>query len=266
MTQAGALWRRIDPRFIQIATLSCLLMLAILRLDSGASAAQACITILCAVGTQLLLGARRDWRSAVITGLSLSILLRANDPLVWAAAAALGVGSKFFLRIGGKQIFNPACFAIVAMLLGSNEAWVSPGQWGALAWAAAALASAAALVLTRAGRTDTAAAFLGTYALLLAVRCQWLGDPWTIPLHQIQSGSLLIFAFFMITDPRSTPNAAAGRVVFAVAVAVLAYVLQFDWQVRPGLFYALFIVSPLTPVLDRVLRSSRFIWHERAEA
>ena len=41
---------------------------------------------------------------------------------------------------------------------------------------------------------------------LLLARAFWLGDPLAIPLHQMQSGSLLIFAFFMISDPRTTPD------------------------------------------------------------
>ena len=254
------LWRRIDPRFIQIGTLSALLVLAILRFDTGASVAQACVTIGAALVTQTLMGRTLDWRSAAITGLSLSILLRTHDPVVWAAAGTIGVASKFLIRIRGKQVFNPACFAIVVLLLGTSEVWVSPAQWGALVWGAAALVSAAALVLTRAARADTAVAFLATYAALLAARCVWLGDPFTIPLHQLQSGSLLLFAFFMITDPRSTPDAASGRIVFAVMVAVLAYELQFRFQLRTGLFAALFILSPVTPLLDRLLPSRRFTW------
>lgn len=257
--QAGAFWRSIDPRVIQIATLSGLL-LASVRLQTGVSAAQACVTIAGALAAQGLVGGRRDWRSAAISGLSLTILLRSHAPLVWLLAGVLAVVSKRLIRVNGKHVFNPACFAIVAMLTGSGAAWVSPGQWGALAWGAAALTCAAGLVLSRAGRVDTAAAFLAAYTGLLAARCVWLGDPWTIPLHQMQSGALLIFTFFMITDPRSTPNSSAGRVIFAVVVALLAYELQFRWQVRTGLFYALFIISPVTPLLDRMLPSDRFTW------
>jgi hypothetical protein len=57
----------------------------------------------------------------------------------------------------------------------------------------------------------------------------------------------------MITDPRSTPDRRLGRILFAVSVAGLAYWLQFRWQLHPALFYALAVMSPLTPVIDRVL-------------
>ncbi len=246
---------RRDGRGLQIAVLSTLLAVQIFGLDFGASAAQAAVTIAAALGAQAVgcraLGLGREWRSAAITGLSLSLLLRSHDPVVWVAAGVLGVGSKFVIRVRGKHVFNPACFAIVAMLL-SGQAWVSPGQWGALAWFGLLLGGGAVLVLSRARRVDTAAAFLLCYALLLGVRCVVLGDPWTIPWHQLQSGALLIFAFFMITDPRTTPGRRAGRIGFAVVVAGLAYGLQFHWQMREGFFYALALAAPLVPLIDRV--------------
>jgi hypothetical protein len=43
-------------------------------------------------------------------------------------------------------------------------------------------------------------------------------------------------------------------------VALLAYWLQFRWQLRPALFYALAALSPLTPLIDRVLPAARFAW------
>ncbi len=96
--------------------------------------------------------------------------------------------------------------------------------------------------------------------MLLASRCVALGDPWAIPLHQMQSGALLVFAFFMITDPRSTPNSRAGRVVFACCVAAVAHLLVFRWQMREGLFYALIAAAPLTPLLDSAVPARRFTW------
>lgn len=244
-----------DGRHPQIAVLSALLALQIGWIDFGASAAQAAMTIAAALSTQWVagrtIGLRWDWRSPLITGLSLSLLLRSHDPAVWAAAGLLGIGSKFLLRVGGKHLFNPACFAIVVLLL-SGQAWVSPGQWGALAWSGLLLGGGAAVVLSRARRVDTAIAFLLCYACLLGIRCQVLGDPWSIPWHQLHSGALLIFACFMITDPRTTPDRRSGRIGFAVVVGILAYALQFHSQMREGLFFALALAAPLVPLIDRL--------------
>jgi Na+-translocating ferredoxin:NAD+ oxidoreductase RnfD subunit len=254
----------VDPRVFQIAALSALLAVGIGHFELGASASQAVLTIGAAVATQALacrvLGKTYDWKSPAITGLSLTLLLRTHDPLVWAASGVIGITAKFLFRVRGKHLFNPACLAIVILLLATNEVWVSPGQWGTLGWEAAALAAAAGLVLSRAGRIDMAVAFLSCWWLLLAARCLWLGDPWSIPVHQMQSGALLIFACFMITDPRSTPNSRAGRLVFAATVALVGHWLQFYGQIREGLFYALVGVSLVTPLLDMALPQRRFTW------
>lgn len=220
--------------------------------------------LLAQAGFCRLFAAPFDWRSPLVTGLSLSLLLRTNTPLLWVAAPVLAIGSKFLLRVRGKHVFNPAAFAIVALLLGADGVWVSPGQWGAAAWLALLVASAGGLVLTRSTRLDTAAGFLLCFGGLLAWRACLLGDPWAIPLHQMQAGSLLLFAFFMVTDPRSTPDSRAGRMLFVAAVSALAYHLLFAWQLRPGLYYALVSVSCLTPLIDLLLPARRFRWQRPA--
>jgi enediyne biosynthesis protein E5 len=164
------------------------------------------------------------------------------------------------LRIDGRHIWNPAGFAIVILLLTSNGVWISPGQWGTSVWFASLLAFFAILVLQAAQRADIALFFLGSHAALLLARALWLGDPLAIPLHQMQSGSLLIFAFFMISDPRTTPASRLGRLLFAFAVAALAHYLAFFMQLRPALYFALIALSPITPLLNRVLPGLQFEW------
>jgi Na+-transporting NADH:ubiquinone oxidoreductase subunit NqrB len=255
-----------DARHFQIATLASLLCVQIASFDLAASPAQAATTIAATLIAQCVSvratgRGQFDWRSPLITGLSLSLLLRTHDPLLWVGAAVLAIGSKFVLRVHDKHIFNPATFAIVALLsVAPDKAWVSPGQWGEAVWLSLLLVCCGGLVLQRAERADTALAFFASYAAALMLRAVWLGDPLAIPLHQLQSGALLLFGFFMITDPRSTPDRRIGRVLFAVAVAGLAYWLQFRWQLRPALFYALAALSPLSPLLDRLLPAPRFRW------
>ncbi len=253
-----------DPRWFQVGALSTLLAASILRYDLAATPAQAVVTLAAALAAQAgfcaMFGVRFDPLSPLITGLSLSLLLRTHDAALWAAAPVLAIGSKFLLRVGGKHVFNPAAFAIVALLGMGANVWVSPGQWGTQAWLAGAMLCGGCLVLTRAGRLDTAAAFIGSYAALLLARAWQLGDPLTIPLHQLQSGSLLLFTCFMVTDPRSTPDRRAGRVLFAAAAAGLAHQLQFGLQLRTGLFWALACASALTPLLDALMPAARFRW------
>ncbi|UFZ02293.1 RnfABCDGE type electron transport complex subunit D [Bradyrhizobium ontarionense] len=257
-------WRLPDARYVQIAALTTLLAINFTVIDFGARPAASVVAIACAVLTQLiccwLSGNPLDVRSPVITGLSLSLLLRADVLWLHAAAAVIAISSKFLLRIDGKHVFNPAGLAIVVLLFTTNGVWISPGQWGTAIWFASLAGLFAVLVLSASRRIDIAIFFFAAHAALLLARAAWLGDPPAIPLHQLQSGSLLIFTFFMISDPRTTPDSRVGRLLFAVTVAIAAYYLAFVMQMRPALYVALIALSPLTLVLDRLIPAVRFSW------
>jgi Na+-transporting NADH:ubiquinone oxidoreductase subunit NqrB len=258
-----------DARHYQIAALSALLIFNLGWLDFGAQPLNSALAIAAALATQafctyLFSLPSFDPRSPLITGLSLSLLLRADEPWLPALAAVIAIGSKFIFRIGGKHIFNPAGFAIVVLLASAHGVWISPGQWGSAVWFAALVSFFAILVLHAARRSDIAIFFLVSHAALQFVRAGWLGDPIAIPLHQLQSGSLLIFSFFMISDPRTTPDSRLGRFIFALSVALFAHYLAFFMQMRPALYVALIALSPLTLVIDRLLPAERFTWSRPA--
>jgi enediyne biosynthesis protein E5 len=253
-----------DARHFQIVALSSLLLVNFTWIDFGANPLYSALAILSALATQvvcsLLAGLPIDLRSPLITGLSLSLLLRADAPWLPALAGVIAIASKFIFRLDGKHIWNPAGFAIVVLLFTQHGVWISPGQWGTGIWLAALLVFFAILVLQAAQRSDIALFFLGSHAALLVGRAVWLGDPLAIPLHQLQSGSLLIFAFFMISDPRTAPDSRLGRLLFALSVAALGYYLAFFMQMRPALYVALIALSPLTLLLDRIIPAKRFAW------
>jgi Na+-transporting NADH:ubiquinone oxidoreductase subunit NqrB len=258
-----------DARHYQIVALSTLLVYNLGWLDFGARPLNSALAIAAALATQALCTwwfalPTFDPRSPLITGLSLSLLLRADEPWLHALAAVIAIGSKFLLRIDGKHIWNPAGLAIVVLLFTTQGIWISPGQWGSTVWLAALLAFFAILVLHAAQRSDIALFFLGSHAALLLARAWWLGDPLAIPIHQLQSGSLLIFAFFMISDPRTTPDSRLGRFLFALSVALLAHYLTFFIQMRPALYVALIALSPLILLIDKVLPAQRFQWSRPA--
>jgi enediyne biosynthesis protein E5 len=263
--------RRTDPRHFQIIVLAALLAFNIGWIDFGAEPLNSLMAVAAALMTQLVCTRvlRRpalDLRSPLITGLSLSLLLRADAAWVHAAAGSIAIGSKFILRIDDRHVWNPAGFAIVVLLVMlPDRLWISPGQWGTSAWFVMLVSCAAFMVLNSARRGDVALFFLACHGALLFARALWLGDPPAIPLHQMQSGSLLIFAFFMITDPRTTPAARPGRFLFALAVALTAHWLAFAWQMRPALYVALIALSPVTLVLDRIFPAARFAWRDPAQ-
>ena len=264
-----------DARHWQILALSGLFSLSWLTSDFGVTPMHLAMTITGALTAQMIgtgvlnLRAQRnilakfEWKSALITAFGVCILLRAADLWIWFAAAFVGIALKFLIRWKGKHIFNPGCIGIVAMmLLVGLDAWVSPGQWGQAPLITGYAMALAALTLSSAKRLDIALGFLGSFAAILFARAAWLGDPMAIPLHQLSSGALLIFAFFMITDPRSTPDSRPGRILFAVAVASLTAWLIIGPNIRGAPLMALAALAFLTPVIDRVLPARRFEWVE----
>src|SRR5262245_49865432 len=254
-----------DPRLYQIATLAGRLTYGVWWLDLEVRLPTAVAIIGSALATQLaceiVAGRPRcDPRSALISGLSLCLLLRTGSLDMAMLTAIVAVVSKFTLRVQGKHVFNPTNFALVAMMLVTGAVWVSPGQWGSGAVFAFLLASAGGLVVNRAARADVTCAFLVSYATLLVGRSLWLGEPLAIPLHRLENGALVLFSFFMISDPRTTPDSRAGRVVFAGLVALGACIVQF-WLFRTNsLLWSLAVFSVAVPLIDRLLPGSRYQW------
>lgn len=204
--------------------------------------------------------------SPLITSLGMSLLLRADHYGTVMIATTAAILSKFLIRINGKHVFNPGNFGIVTALVLLPDAWVSPGQWGESGWYALLFLGAGGVVLRQVGRWDTTVAFLGSYAALEAIRNLWLGWTWDVWLHRLMSGSLLLFALFMVTDPRTIPNARNGRLIWAIAIAVLTFILRNVFFVPTAVFWALFALAPLTLLIDWVLPSDRFIWVRSAES
>lgn len=255
----------LDPRYYQISVLAGLLVYGVLRLDlevQPAQAATALATVLAAqaLANRLVGRPSLDILSALISGLSLCLLLRTSSVPVAVLAAVITIASKFILRWNGKHIFNPTNLGITATILLTGQAWVSPGQWGSAAFFTALVALAGALVVTRAARADLVLAYIGAYSALLAARTLWLGDPWSIPLHQLENGALVIFAFYMISDPRTTPDSRIGRLLFALLVALGTYYSRFMLYRPDAALWALVLCSPLTPLIDRLLPGRRFEW------
>lgn len=288
-------WTR-DPRHFQIAVLSLLLTYGVMELRFPITLPRLLVTLGTAIAIQWLghrwmhrkaksvpcgtrgpaargiagvpgvsglAGVSRrplDLRSPIISSLSLCLLLRTDDLWIAAAAAAIAIGSKFLFRVGKKHVFNPANIGIAAVTLATSHAWVSPGQWGSVALLGFTLAGLGGLVVYRAARSDVAYAFIATYALVLFGRALWLGDPLTIPVHQLSSGALLLFTFFMISDPKTTPDSRTGRFAHGILVALVACAFRFVFFQPDGLLWSLALAAPLVPVWDRLFPGTAYEW------
>ncbi len=212
-------------------------------------------------GTALTGGSHSAFKSGFISALGLSILFKANHYETLALCAAISVGSKFLIRYNGKHIFNPTNFGMIICMLLTGDAWISPGQWGNSATLLFLVGAMGGMVVLKVGRMDTAFAFIGTLLGLQFLRSivflQW---PVDFLLHSFSSGSLLLFAFFMITDPMTSPNHQAGRIVWAAMVAALSfYMSNFLW-INAAPIWALFFMSPLVPFIDNILKDRKFEW------
>ena len=260
-----AAFRGRDPRLYQIGILTVLIAYGTVWLDFDISLVNAVIILGTAQLTQYVY--TRLWelpffdpKSALISSLSLCLLLRTNSVAAAAAVAHVTIASKFLLRWEDKHIFNPTNFALVfALCMGLG--WVSPGQWGREVLFAFLVACLGVLVVNRAARSDVTYAFLVAYVGILFGRAIWLGDPLTIPFHQLQNGALLVFAFFMISDPKTTPNSRAGRVVYASLVALGAAFVQFGLYRPNGLLWSLVCCAVMVPLIDRLFPGTRYQWN-----
>ena len=240
-----------DVRILQILVLGVLLAAGAWLRDFSLRPSQAALTFLAGAATQVLCaragGLKRiGLPSAVITCLSLSILLRADTLWAHPLVAAAAMGSKFAIRVRGKHVFNPGNLGIILALLFVPGTWTSPGQWGQDLAGAGWFVALGTMVTCRARRGDISWAFLIIYVGALAARVVWLGQSLAVFYHQLGNGSLLLFAFFMISDPMTIPNHARGRIVHAALVAGLAALWQLGLYRQNGVLFALWLDEPDT--------------------
>ena len=257
-----------DPRLYQIGTLAALLVYGMGWLDFEITPVRAALILATAVATQKvcdrLSGSRVPFasssRSALISGLSLCLLVRSNFHALACLAAVIAIASKFVIKVRGKHVFNPTDGALVALLLVTKQVWVSPGQWGTPVFFAFLMACAGSLVVTRAARADVSLAFVACFSALVIGRSLYLGEPLALPLHRLESGAFLLFAFFMISDPKTTLDSRSARFLIAALVAATAWYVQFRLFRTNGMVWSLAIWSLAVPVLDHVFPSARYDW------
>lgn len=179
-----------------------------------------------------ILRARRRWWAypdgAVLTGLFVAMILSAHEPwYVIASTSALAVISKYLIRGRTANIFNPAALAVVVTfyLFGTGQDW-----WGALAVADAAglviLIVAGAVVTNRVNRGPLVLSFLGAYFLAFTVaafagQAGFVAEIFRAP----DVNAALFFAFFILTDPPTSPVARRDQIVCGVIVAAAAFTI-----------------------------------------
>lgn len=210
--------------------------------------------------------------SAHITALSVAMLLYANErllPLVFATAVA--IGSKAVLRAplgrARRHFLNPSNAGISLTLLLFPWVGISPPYHftenldGAADWILPGIIILSGTFLnarfTR--RIPVVATWLAAFVAQAGLRSILFGTPWVAALLPMTGVAFLLFTFYMITDPVTSPSEPRAQVVFAAAVAA-AYGVLTGLHVVFGLFFALTLVCAL-----RGARLWALAWAEAAE-
>ncbi len=211
-------------------------------------------------------GYKKNISSAIISSLSLALLLKTNNIWVAVFAAVVAIASKYIIRINNKHIFNPSALGIVAAIFITGNAWISPGQWGSGAVILFFVLCLGCIVTTRVQKLDTSLAFLGCFGGLLFLRqIIYLGWPMDYFIQSVSTGSLLLFSFFMITDPKTIPNHLWARIVWCIAIAAVAFYLTAFKFINGAPIWVLVAAQPFVPVLDYFFKAKQFEWQPSAK-
>jgi Na+-translocating ferredoxin:NAD+ oxidoreductase subunit D len=120
-------------------------------------------------------------------------------------------------------------------------------------------AGASILLAWRIIRWEIPAAVLGTFALL-----SWVcgGPSGTLfsgfPFHAVFSGGIVFCAFFSATDPVTSPMGRWGRILYAVGVGGVAFLLRRFGSQAEGAGMAVILMNCFVPLLDRWVRPRPF--------
>ncbi len=255
-----------DARHYQISFLLIFLFTGIFSLKWPIEPTQIFVTFLVALSVQsfgifFLKLPISSLKSAFISSLSLCLLFRCDQYIIIGLAAFISIASKFIFRAQDKHFFNPANIGICATMLLTGQGWISPGQWGSDGLWLFVVGILGFLVVTKANRLELAVSFLVGYGGAQIIRMYFYqGWPADALTHLFTNGALLLFTFFMITDPASTPKHKTVRIIWALAVGLLAFYLQAYQWVNGSPLWALFLLSPLTPLLDYLFKGEKFQW------
>jgi len=163
---------------------------------------------------------------ALLTGLFVAMVLSPHEPwYVAAITAAVGVASKYVCRTRSANVFNPAALALVATfyVFDTGQSW-----WGALPelplLALTVLFATGLYITQRVNKMPAVLAFLGVYYVLFTITAFGSDPSKVAELYRAPDlHAALFFAFFMVTDPPTSPPKARDQVVFGVITGVVSY-------------------------------------------
>jgi hypothetical protein len=283
-----------DPRLHVAAVIITIHVLGQVALGFVVSVPQILAAILTCAVIEIVLTFRTSrsfvWpASAMLTGSGVALILRVvgTPPgdhwtfyawYVFAGVAGLSLLSKYVIRYHGSHVFNPSNIGLVVtfVVLGSSTVEPLDFWWAPLAVPmilAYLVIVTGGLLITRRlhllalGATFWVGLTAGTSVLAASGHCmtaQWAFAPvcgLDFVRTIVTSPEVLIFLFFMLTDPKTAPAGRVGRVVFGLLVAVASTLLMApqtnEFGTKVGLLAGLVVLCAARPILDRVLPEPR---------
>ena len=212
--------------------------------------------------------------SAMLTGNGVAFVLRVPGTAhgdwwsmrgwwIFAGTAAFSLLSKHIISFRGNHIFNPSNIGLVVcfLLLPVTKAEPLDFWWGPMSvWLVLALVVILAggfTILSRLSLLRVALSFWATFAVGIAILAA-AGHQMTARWHLgpiggfsfwwllVTSPEILVFLFFMITDPKTAPRGPRARVVYAVSIGIVATLLiapmRTEYWSKVALLSALVVV------------------------
>lgn len=261
-----------DARHFQIIYLSLFLAYGVIELQWDILPIEITLILGASVLSQFIWlkivgGNMMGLKSAIITGLGICLILQSDSLLTLIAATVLSISSKFLIRIKNKHLFNPNNFGIIVSILVFQDAWISPGQWGSNAMFLFVLTILGGFILFKVKRLDICLVFLGALFLMEYGRTVlYQGWEMDVLIHKFSSGTLLLFTFFMITDPMTTPNSRKSRIIWALTLAGITFFMSNWMQLYTAPIWVLFFMTPITVLLDKIYPATKFEWIKSKES
>jgi len=178
---------------------------------------------------------------AILTGLIIGLVLSSSIPFYQTAITAIvAILSKHFLKIKKKPIFNPAAFGLyfAILIFSSGQSW-----WGGFSllpsWCIVFLLIAGYLITEKVNKFPQVFTFLGTYFLIYLILALTPYSNTVDALDALRNpfiNSVLFLAFFMLTDPPTSPAKYKDQVWFGIIVAIVSII---DFALFQGLAYLL---------------------------
>jgi len=192
--------------------------------------------------------------SAASTTLGITLMMASTHIWIYGVVIIAALLQKHFLLLGKRHCFNPSNFAlIIGLLFFYDSTHIVLGQLGDEVWLAWVLVALALPVLYRAERWIIPLVFALSYLFLqYSIVIQY--DPMMLfesVYFRFYSVSFLLFVFFMLTDPVTTPAIPWRQMLFAFLTALGAVLLDYSVGFRAQhLFMSLFLLTPVFRLWD----------------